>query len=110
MGKGHEDASGPHPSHASQAQLYTAAAIQTAAGNTPSTTGTRSPCVSTPSLLPLPGQDPPDGTGRYIDTQAWRSPDLASQERVAGFSIAIAAAARTACPAKLLGAAPSAST
>jgi hypothetical protein len=40
MGKDHNDAPGPYPSHASQAQLYTAAAIQTAAGNRPSTTVT----------------------------------------------------------------------
>ena len=50
MGKNHEDGSGPQATHASPAQLYAAAAVQTAAGNHPSTTGSSSTPLPHPSL------------------------------------------------------------
>ena len=39
MGRDRDDSTGPPSSHASQAQLYAAAAVSTAAGNRPSATG-----------------------------------------------------------------------
>ena len=41
MGRERDESTAPPSSHASQAQLYAAAAVSTAAGNRPSATGVR---------------------------------------------------------------------
>ncbi len=56
MGRDRDDSTAPPSSHASQAQLYAAAAVSTAAGNRPSATGVDpSPTPPDPSCtVPLP--------------------------------------------------------